>query len=634
MIDNKQLPIGASAVRGPSVWSDTRAPSPGGTRTRQPRVLLLVYLIVLVLIGVTAIVQAALVTVHIQTNAVSSAVTDDATAVAVFMNAHVRRDDIDPTSADLARVTDLTEQLRRLVASGPYIRAELRDRGGRVLLSDEPAARGVVIAPDDGFRAALDGRTSATVLEPGEFAAAAGPALPALPLIREMLPAMDGDSVPVVFVLWRDATTIGSSVDRVRSELVTTTIVAALLAAVALTVVFADAQRRLDSQARRIHESDRHDAATGLLNHATLVAMLDELTTARQPGGPPISVAHIDVDNFALINTTYGHDVGDRVLTRLADLAAEEIPPDGLVGRYGPDELLLVAPAAPAILEAVVERVRDRLRLIDLPVQVSEHVPVTLAGGIAAIPANASSSIELLTAAGDVLLDAKAGGGDMVLMAHRAPGDLAVSGPFDVLRGLVLAIDTKDRYTKRHSEDVARYADFIAVSLGCDEELRRTIRTAGLLHDVGKIGIPDTVLRKPGPLSTEETAIVRHHVALGDAIVRDIPNTDVVRAAIRNHHEGWDGSGYLDGLRGDEIPEIARILAIADAFSAMTTTRPYRKALSIEEALRRLGDAAGRALDPRLVTVFVDAFQSSASPPIPGEPYLGDRLWLPGARLT
>ena len=131
----------------------------------------------------------------------------------------------------------------------------------------------------------------------------------------------------------------------------------------------------------------------------------------------------------------------------------------------------------------------------------------------------------------------------------------------------------------------------------------RTIQVAGLLHDVGKIGIPDEILRKPGKLTDAEFAIVKQHVALGDAIVRDLPDIDLVRAGIRHHHERWDGDGYLDRLAGEDIPLIARILAIGDAFSAMTTTRPYRKALDIREALHRLEDAAGSQLDETLVDV-------------------------------
>ena len=155
-----------------------------------------------------------------------------------------------------------------------------------------------------------------------------------------------------------------------------------------------------------------------------------------------------------------------------------------------------------------------------------------------------------------------------------------------------------------------------------------TRRRAGRLHDIGKIGIPDQILRKPGALTEHEYEIVQQHVTLGDLIVRDLPDLDEIRAGIRHHHERWDGTGYLHRLAGEDIPEVARILAVCDAFSAMTTTRPYRKALSIDEALTRLEDAAGSQLDERLVIAFVAGIRSVATAPLPGDDR--GRLWMPG----
>jgi len=149
---------------------------------------------------------------------------------------------------------------------------------------------------------------------------------------------------------------------------------------------------------------------------------------------------------------------------------------------------------------------------------------------------------------------------------------------------------------------------------------------------VGKIGIPDGVLRKPGKLTVEEYEIVKQHVTLGDQIVRDLPDIELIRAGIRHHHERWDGAGYLTRLAGEEIPLVARILSVADAFSAMTTTRPYRKALSVDETITRLEDAAGSQLDEKLVIAFVSGLRSAADPPLPGQIRSSSpaRLWTPG----
>jgi HD-GYP domain-containing protein (c-di-GMP phosphodiesterase class II) len=146
---------------------------------------------------------------------------------------------------------------------------------------------------------------------------------------------------------------------------------------------------------------------------------------------------------------------------------------------------------------------------------------------------------------------------------------------------------------------------------------------------VGKVGIPDALLRKPSSLSAEERGIIEQHVALGDLIVRDLPDIDTVRAGVRHHHERWDGAGYLDHLAGEEIPQIARILAVCDTFSAMTTTRPYRKAMSVGEAMKRLGDAAGTQLDERLVVSFIGAMDTATEAPRPEDETARGRLWVP-----
>src|SRR4029078_5813304 len=155
-----------------------------------------------------------------------------------------------------------------------------------------------------------------------------------------------------------------------------------------------------------------------------------------------------------------------------------------------------------------------------------------------------------------------------------------------------------------------------AAQLGLDEQVRSIVYRAGRLHDIGKIGVPDSILRKPGALTESEYETVKQHVALGDLIVRELPDLEEIRAGIRHHHERWDGTGYLHGLHGERLPEVARILAVCDAFSAMTTTRSYRKALSVDEALTRLEDASGSQLDERMVIAFVYGIRPVATAPV------------------
>ncbi|QGV78658.1 HD-GYP domain-containing protein [Streptomyces ficellus] len=175
------------------------------------------------------------------------------------------------------------------------------------------------------------------------------------------------------------------------------------------------------------------------------------------------------------------------------------------------------------------------------------------------------------------------------------------------VRALVQAVDIKDAYTRGHSERVGRASVLIARELGMDESRLDVIRFAGILHDVGKLGVPTRVLRKDGPLTREERRVIELHPEYGHEIVRGIGFLGEARAAILHHHERMDGSGYPYGLSGDRIPETARVVAVADAFDAMTSTRSYRRARPVPVAVAELERCAGRQFDPRMVRALVRA---------------------------
>lgn len=205
---------------------------------------------------------------------------------------------------------------------------------------------------------------------------------------------------------------------------------------------------------------------------------------------------------------------------------------------------------------------------------------------------------------------------------------------------LSLALGERDLLTQYHCERVVSLCDEFGRRLGLGEDELARLRLCAAAHDIGKIGIPDAILRKPGRLTTEEFDILKQHVSLGDAIVRDqpdLPDLDLIRSGIRFHHERWDGRGYLLGMTGEEIPLVARILAVADAFSAITTTRPYRKGLAIDEALKRIEDAAGTQLDPALVQAFIVGFRSEVDVSLPTVPAQFDSapaLTIPGRQVA
>ncbi len=166
------------------------------------------------------------------------------------------------------------------------------------------------------------------------------------------------------------------------------------------------------------------------------------------------------------------------------------------------------------------------------------------------------------------------------------------------------AIDARDPYTAGHSERLREWAEALARRIGCSEQEVQDIRWAALLHDIGKIGIPDSILRKPGPLSAEEWHLMRQHPLIGEWILAAVPRLRTVARIVRSHHERWDGTGYPDGLVGEEIPLASRILAVVDAYVAQTDGRPYRPARSPEEAVTELRRCAGTQFDPRIVDAF------------------------------
>ena len=184
------------------------------------------------------------------------------------------------------------------------------------------------------------------------------------------------------------------------------------------------------------------------------------------------------------------------------------------------------------------------------------------------------------------------------------------------VRALAAAIDAKDPYTRGHSERVARYAVSIARAMDLPPEEVRKVRLSALLHDVGKIGIDDRILRKPTALTDEEFEVMKQHPSKGAAIMSAIPQLADVVPGMKHHHEKWEGGGYPDGLKGEEIPLLARIVSVADTFDAMTTTRPYQKAMELSFVVNRIQSLAGTRFDKRVTDVLFKAYQSGELVPV------------------
>jgi diguanylate cyclase (GGDEF)-like protein len=573
----------------------------------------------LVIVGATATGQAALVTADSSTTILNATVNGDAAAVRVFVGLNLSQADLKSGSLGADRQAALQHGLHLLTDSGGILHAALLAPDGTVLASDDGVGVGKRAPLTQGLMSAVqNGQADAAIVQ-GDAAGALAP-LATETAMREYLPIIDQGRVFATVAVWRDAAPILAQLAEGRLRVVFITLMAALVSALLLFFVFRAAQQRLAHQTLQLLDLARLDPLTGALNHGALVEALAAQVEAARTGGGAIGVALLDLDNFGLLDNTYGHPAGDHVLIEVARILADWMPPGATWGRYGPDEFLIItATEDEAELEPAVEQLRTTLAGETIQFEGSERLPVTLSAGLGSYPTNGESVTTLLSTTAMTLDEAKASGGDAIRVAEARPRAPGYAKTFDILEGLVLAVDTKDRYTRRHSEDVARYAGFLARQLDLDADTRHAIENAGKLHDIGKIGIPDAILRKPGRLNEEEYAIVKQHPALGDSIVRDLPDIDLVRDGVRHHHEQWDGTGYPSGLAGEAIPLVARIVAVGDAFSSMTTTRPYRKALSVEVALRRLEDAAGSQLDPRLAEIFVQGIRTAADAPLPTE---------------
>jgi putative nucleotidyltransferase with HDIG domain len=291
-----------------------------------------------------------------------------------------------------------------------------------------------------------------------------------------------------------------------------------------------------------------------------------------------------------------------------------------IVGRYGGDEFIVLLPDTGGDgARDFCLRVAARLGEQHFQTDSGSRIPIEMSFGWAVFPRDADSALELLSVADSNLYEYKHSGGfqnpahveatEQGRIEIRRLKNRASGGSFGVLDALVTAIDNKDHYTRRHSEEVTHYSLLVAKDLNYSEEALRAVRISGLLHDVGKIAVPDEILRHPGELGKDEWEIMRQHPVFGALIVKDLPHLDEVLDGVRHHHERWDGKGYPDGLKENDIPMMGRLLAVGDCFSAMTTNRPYRKAFAPEDALREIERSSGVQFDPMIAKTFVRVMQ-------------------------
>jgi diguanylate cyclase (GGDEF)-like protein/putative nucleotidyltransferase with HDIG domain len=368
---------------------------------------------------------------------------------------------------------------------------------------------------------------------------------------------------------------------------------------------------------RRLAE---HDPLTGLRNRRGFRDGID----AGIAGAETLSLLICDLDNFKRVNDSLGHEAGDRVLEGFAELMRDCTRTSDVPTRLGGEEFALVLPGAgEAEAMAVAERLRRSVRG-----RFADHaVTVSVSIGVATTGAELRTSAGLMRAANRALYAAKHLGRDRSVAYHAQTLEMldAVRGADGAARehlaaAMLLAetLDLRDVGTARHSETVGRYAEQIARALGWSLARVERVRAAGILHDIGKLGISDAILHKPGRLDAHEWEEMRRHPELGARILEHANVRDIAGWVLA-HHERVDGAGYPRGLSGDAIPAEARILAVADAYEAMTADRPYRRALPADAARDELRRGAGSQFDARVVEAFLaahDAREEAAAPPL------------------
>ena len=354
------------------------------------------------------------------------------------------------------------------------------------------------------------------------------------------------------------------------------------------------------------------DELTGLFNHRYFHERLDEEISRCSRFGDIFSLVFLDMDLFKAYNDIYGHLAGDDMLKQIGQCIKSSTRGIDMAFRYGGDEFTVILPQA-SLEDAckVAERIRKRIE-VEMD---SKGAPLTCSLGIASWPTDGVMREEIIQAADASLYYAKQMGRNRICLASEIMTSEVLSmgakpdrepGILSTIYALAATVDAKDHYTYGHSKKVSKYATDIAEALGYSQERIATLRAAALLHDIGKIGVSDRVLMKTGPLSSEDWEPIRAHPKLGVAILKHVESLSGCLAAIQYHHERYDGSGYPAGLKGENIPLDARIMAVADSYDAMTSLRPYRQGkFTSEQALAELKHCAGTQFDPRVVEVFM-----------------------------
>jgi len=377
------------------------------------------------------------------------------------------------------------------------------------------------------------------------------------------------------------------------------------------------------------------DALTGLGSRKLLEDRLQAEASRARRYKRPFSVSIIDLDNFKTINDVLGHATGDDALRKLAECMKSQKRTPDILARYGGDEFVILMPETKADdAVTLLERIRAEVQKIS----VAENISMTISCGVAqSLPDSKDGSSEIIRRADLALYEAKNAGRNCVKLWDKTMSKALNEGDIEIEKikrlkrriaglseqaekmfiqsiwGLVQALEAKDKYSRKHSENVMYYSVGIAQTMNISPKQLEIIRRAAMIHDIGKIGVPDSILSNPNRLTMHERSIIEQHPLIAVRILEKMNFLEQEVAIIRCHHEKWNGRGYPDGLSYVSIPLGARILTVADTFDALTSNRSYHSSLSVDETIKIIVNSSGYDFDPEIVKALVSWIETVRS---------------------
>ena len=358
------------------------------------------------------------------------------------------------------------------------------------------------------------------------------------------------------------------------------------------------------------------DTLTGLANRRTFDARLKDEFQRTQRFSESFALLFLDIDHFKQVNDTYGHQAGDEVLKSLARIFKKHLREVDIAARYGGEEFAAILPeSGEAEAQAVAERIRKAVAEAPFLLPGGKEVPVTVSIGVASYPGCAADADQIVAHADQAMYLAKQMGRNRVCLYQEmlplgteacAARVVALLREGPQTANMVAAlVDAHIGHFRDHADKVQKLVAKLAGKLDLSKKDRETLHLAATLHDIGQIAIPASIVNKREEFTPQEWVRIKQHPVTGAELIAQAPALSHILPAVRHHHEHFDGSGYPDGLRGEQIPYLARVLGVVDAYTSLTSDRPYRRALKPYEARALIAAGSGKQFDPELAAQFV-----------------------------